>query len=77
MDKKKSKYPKETLSPERNILSFKNRNPKKIKIKGKRNETPPKYLFKNSFIRMKEEPFLEKDRRKRIPTIMKPKAKIE
>jgi len=54
-----------------------NKNPKKIKTKGKRTAVPPKYLTKSSFIKINEFPFLVKDRRKMRPTITNPKAKIE
>jgi len=75
---KKSKYPKETLSPDKNNLNFKNKNPKNIKTKGKRIAMLPKYCFKSSLMKIKDVLFLvKKDRRRIIPRTMNPNAKRE
>jgi hypothetical protein len=37
----------------------------------------PKYFCSKSFIRIKELPFLEKDKRRIIPRTINPNAKIE
>jgi hypothetical protein len=76
-DRKKSKNPIVTFIPDKNSLSFKNKNPKNIKTNGKRNETLPKYFSKRLLMNRKELPFLVKDRRKIMPATIKPNAKIE
>ena len=76
-DKKKSKNPMDTFIPDKNNLSFRNKNPKNIKTNGKRKETDPKYRTIRLFMRIKELPFLVKDKRSIIPAIIKPNAKIE
>jgi hypothetical protein len=76
-DRKKSKYPRDTLTADKNIFNLKNKNPKKIRTKGKRKAVPPKYLFSKSLMRIKELPSLEKDKRRIIPKTINPNAKIE
>jgi hypothetical protein len=76
-DRKNKRYPRDTLTPDRNIFNLKNKNPKNIKTKGKRKAVLPKYLFSKSLIRIKELPFLEKDKRRIMPKTINPNAKIE
>jgi len=77
MDKKKSRNPKETLSPDKKNFNLKNKNPKNIRTKGKKKATPPKYLSRRLFMKIKELPFFVKERSKMRPVIIKPNAKIE
>lgn len=76
-DRKKSKYPIDIFIPDKNNLSFKNKNPKNIKTNGKRKETLPKYLSRRLLMKINEVPFLVNDKRSISPTTINPKAKIE
>lgn len=76
IDEKKSKKPIEILGLERKNLSFRNKNPNKIKRIGTRGEVKPKIRINKLLINTKDSPLFEKESKTRAEKANNPKARI-